>query len=603
MKSTTQAYREEMERPLRNQSVVEVIFQNSDPEALTDGVWSDNGHVSWSEQETLNFDYDYGPTVCTSEQNRCVFGDRFFFPTKSQSGIKDGMVSSIIASGKNEPNTSAVFTRRFSIPHSFMGVEVTFDSRCKEWPDAVSVTYRLQSGRTVSNMFYSLDNVRSFLKIPGEDVVEISIAPKYIIPGHRARLEKVTFGQERIFKNNDIVQLRQKHDVDPLSRRAPKEEFSFSILDFQREFDYDNPAGAYKYISEHPPVAVRYGIMGAGSKAEWLKEDRYIMAGKPEFENNIVTFKATGLSGSMSGTFYKSKLGRKNLYDMAEEVLFDAKLTPKSDGGNPWVIHPSLKNMYTDGVLPIQSHVKCLQTIAHAARCRLYTDDENVFHLDPFSIPAQADSGFSLDFNSIMDRSLKTNKIAALKDVHVKIYGFAAAEQTSKLFEGTTEERVLHVEFRAATNVKVLVDGSPATSAVIYAQAADVTLPGGTHTVKVEGNSLTQNATVYVLHVNATGDDDEETNPLITDLNAARALATHVSSYIKLRNTYDVSYRGNPELEVGDAISMQTEYTKDMDALILTDEINFNGSLSGRLKLKGFGSASTKQYSEEAADE
>ena len=57
--------------------------------------------------------------------------------------------------------------------------------------------------------------------------------------------------------------------------------------------------------------------------------------------------------------------------------------------------------------------------------------------------------------------------------------------------------------------------------------------------------------------------------------------------YLQMRNTYDTTYRGNPEMEVGDIIGLQTAYTAEMDALVLVDEITFNGSLSGKMKVKG----------------
>ena len=50
---------------------------------------------------------------------------------------------------------------------------------------------------------------------------------------------------------------------------------------------------------------------------EWLKPDRYVLDGKPSASNSQATFTGTGLIGSLSGKFYKSKLGRKNLYDIA----------------------------------------------------------------------------------------------------------------------------------------------------------------------------------------------------------------------------------------------------------------------------------------------
>ena len=87
--------------------------------------------------------------------------------------------------------------------------------------------------------------------------------------------------------------------------------------------------------------------------------------------------------------------------------------------------------------------------------------------------------------------------------------------------------------------------------------------------------------------VNLDGEIDKEENPLITNDEMCSALANHVMKYLQMRNTYEASYRGNPELEVGDIIGLQTLYTDEMDALILVDEITFNGSLSGKMKVKG----------------
>ena len=83
------------------------------------------------------------------------------------------------------------------------------------------------------------------------------------------------------------------------------------------------------------------------------------------------------------------------------------------------------------------------------------------------------------------------------------------------------------------------------------------------------------------------GETDVEENPLITSDGMSDALAEHVAKYLQMRNTYDASYRGNPELEAGDIIGLQTRYTDDMDALLLVDEIEFNGSLKGKVKVKG----------------
>lgn len=64
----------------------------------------------------------------------------------------------------------------------------------------------------------------------------------------------------------------------------------------------------------------------------------------------------------------------------------DADLTLTAQGTHPWVIDPTLKQMFTTAALPIDSHMNCLQLIAHACRCRLFTDDDNIIHIKPFGV-------------------------------------------------------------------------------------------------------------------------------------------------------------------------------------------------------------------------
>lgn len=158
----------------------------------------------------------------------------------------------------------------------------------------------------------------------------------------------------------------------------------------------------------------------------------------------------------------------------------------------------------------------------------------------------------------------------------------------SKLFEGTATDTELHVEFSAlAQDVEITVGGGTLISAEIYGRAADLKLSSGVKHVTITGTRLNESSIVTTYPASNSGEVDVEQNPLITSDAMANALANHVRSYLQMRNTYDTSYRGNPELEPGDVIGLQTRYTDEIDALILTDEIRFNGALRGTLKLKG----------------
>ena len=198
------------------------------------------------------------------------------------------------------------------------------------------------------------------------------------------------------------------------------------------------------------------------------------------------------------------------------------------------------------------------------------------------------ETDFTLDFSSIAEKSQSISKIDQLKAVTVARYAYTADSEAQKLYEETTTKTQLHVEFSGlAQDIQISVSGGSVVSQAIYARAADLVLSSGTKTVTITGKTLSENSVVVSYPVALEGEVDKEENPLITNDTMCNALADHVKSYLTMRNTYDADYRGNPEMEVGDIIGLQTAYTPEMDALILVDEITFNGSLSGKMKVKG----------------
>lgn len=747
MKSVSNAYKASMKAMLRNRSYVRITFGNVDTTAATDGEWESNGAASISEFETVDYAYQYGDTYVSLELNRWALdGKSLLVPTGED--VQDGFISSLMSDAEGNFTTPPVITREFSLKHIFPGLTLTFDTRQQEWPLEVTADFYL-NGAVVDTQTVSITSVQTTISTTATEVDKVTITFDRCLPYRRPRLENVLYGLNVQFVNKDIVSTQQKHDVDPLSRRLPTETMQFTILDYEHKYDPDNPAGIYAYVDKNSPIEIQFGYELPDGSVEWLKPDNYVLNAKPSAQNNQATFNGTGLIGSLTGTFYKSKLGSKSLYDMAQEVLLDAGLTLTEQGENPWEIDDALKDMFTTAALPIDTHMNCLQLIAHAACCRLYTDDDNIIHIRPFGVTVigiyngvWADNGhvwfsewdtidkgntaentyatfelnrwtlggdsqiilpdsnagqrgyiseamtgadgsftnppvftktfdvphdlpvlairfdtvlnefpgavqvkyyhddtlldtqtaaidsvevyvssnlaiectkievtmignlpyrrgrvtkvyyretdFTLDFTSIGENSQKISKIDELKSVSVARYSYTASNDTSTLYEGTTTETELHVEFSGlAQDVQISVSGGTLVSSNIYARAADLVLSSGTKTVTITGKTLTENSVVVSYPVAQSGEIDKEENPLITNDTMCQALANHVKSYLQMRNTYEASYRGNPEMEVGDIIGLQTLYTDEMDALILVDEITFDGSLSGKMTVKG----------------
>lgn len=199
------------------------------------------------------------------------------------------------------------------------------------------------------------------------------------------------------------------------------------------------------------------------------------------------------------------------------------------------------------------------------------------------------ETDFSLDFDSIKQSTQTVSKIEKLRNVLVNEYTYAQENDSSELYSGTTESKELHIEFNeVATNVTVTVTPSSALKSYdLYGRAIDLHMNSGSKTIMITGKTLTEKSVTHTYSVNVNGEDDAEENPLITNSTMADALAEHIESYLQLRNTYESDYRGNPELEVGDIIGVETQFSSERYGLVLVNSLEFNGGWSGTLTVKG----------------
>lgn len=746
---------------MRNHSYVNISFGNIDVTAGTDGTWV-GSHLPWSTFPSLDYDHIYERTVATCELNRWTLnGSQVVRPNSAQ---EFGWISDALSD--SDGNVSATLTREFASGHSLAGVTFTFDSLTNEFPveGTLSFTDDLEDTDSVT---FNPTEVVTPVSLVKEGVVSVTASFTKMLPYRRPRVLTTIWGIGNSYSNDDLVNVSESVDVDPMSRRLPSEKVSFTILDYEHKYDPDNPNGVYSTINRGAPITIAYGYELDDGSIEWLASDTYSLDNKPTFKNSQVTFTGIGMLAMMTNIYYKGVLGTTSFYDLAEDVLQDAGLTPTPSGDDPWDIDDSLKTMYTTAPMPIQTHAACLQMIAHACNCRLYTDENNIIHIKPFGVTpvgvfsgtfsddghtwysswqnvdygvesedvvatlelnrwvlgtpqniagnatitngyvsdqmsgsdgamtatwtkyfdvshdvpkvvitfdevlgeypdtilvkyyeadgtlidtltdhpnsvtytvesevedcsyftvevtdtkipyrrsrvsrvAYFETDFSLTRDSMKQNTPVTSKLERLKNVTVAVYTSTPSSQpieyqnevdiesmsttsqvsyrTTKLYEGYTTETSLHVGFQLATNVQITVSGGTLVSSNIYARAADLTLSSGTKYVLIQGVSLNETSEVFTYAFGTSGEDDIEENVLITNKAMADAHAAHVGEYLTLRNTYDAEYRGNPELEAGDIISTETMYDNIVYGIILVDTMSFNGSLSGKLKVKG----------------
>ena len=337
-----------------------------------------------------------------------------------------------------------------------------------------------------------------------------------------------------------------------------------------------------------------------GGVTEWVHGGRYYLAGRPTADGLTARFTAQDALTGLTETFWKGVYHPtgKNLYELAVEVLTDSGLAPFDPNGPPWRLWDGLADFTTGAPLPAKPHRELLQLIAHAACCVLYTDREGYLCIEPL---CAQQTGRLIDFHELLARP-KVSLTPVLRAVECPAYTYLPEEKVSELHkedvsvEGTAR---LMLTFPQAAEVSVAVEGARVVSQTLWAGAAELALEGsGTAHIVVTGRKLAQSRRIVTAEAqrqvalserDGASDGLTETldNPLITDAAHARLVAEWVRDWLLLRGTYEAEYRGSPELDPGDLIRLENQFSPEpAPARVLRSELVYNGSLRGRLEVK-----------------
>lgn len=90
----------------------------------------------------------------------------------------------------------------------------------------------------------------------------------------------------------------------------------------------------------------------------------------------------------------------------------------------------------------------------------------------------------------------------------------------------------------------------------------------------------------YTLNLNPIGECLEIENPLITTQEMAETLAEWLGQYYKNNVSYSVEYRGDPRLNAGDIIHVESAKRNSLQVVVESNNVSFNGAFSGSVVMR-----------------
>lgn len=628
MQSVTDAYRAEMQQAILGAAQMQVELSVVDVDAARNATASREGQMYWSDVKSALADKGAQKTSYVTFEPGRWKADGILRIADDPEGalLSEGYVSKAVSGEDGRfsavPVLLLTFTQLVSVP----ALTFRFDQMAGEWCSQLQITtWKGQSQLAQHTIQPDAVEYQALLRLDGFDWLSIAFL-QTSRPCRRARLSRLMFGMELMFDSKKLSEATQIMEVDPIGRRLPTETFSFSVVNIDHitdkihgMYDPDNPNGIWKYFEQRNPITVKYGQqitkgmrwndlaalnwsdtvnsgwleLYKGDFVEWMPGGRFYLTSQPTTDGLYATFEATGTIGILDGTYYKGIWDGNphSLYELAQAVLEDADPPRQYKEQQPWSIWEGLKQITTMAPLPVKSHRECLQLIAHAGCCVLYTDRSGMIRIEP---DKSQQTDVEVGLACILESAPKVEKTASLLQVECPATIYTPAAEVSQVHKGSYQmngKLTLHLTWEPAAEIVVRCEGAAVVSQKLYAAAGDFVLEGSSiAALLIEGKKLetsTQNAVAAVQDADKNATAETLDNPIITDLSRASEVARWVRDYLLRRNVYTCKTRGNPEFDPMDRIQLGTEWADRVPVQVVKNQLNYSGGgLTGEMVCK-----------------
>lgn len=329
-----------------------------------------------------------------------------FFPPKSGTYFNNGYVTK---------NFCEPVTIRFDQEYDIRGLTIDFS---KNYPVDFTVTNGKETLTVTNN-----DEQRWITDFIFSNTDYLTITPsrmRYV--GNRLRINQMYMGVGINFENTKILNSTHTEHVSPITEELPSTDFSMSVENFNRMFDVENTKSAINYLEIGQEVTAKYGYELDNGSVVWM-DGCVVRLSDWSANDKTMQFSAKDKLSDLEGIYYHGRYYTSGItaYDLSVDVFTDAGLEPIE-----YYVDDFLKNVMFKNPLPVASHKECLQIIANASRCRLYTDRQGIIRIVPNITASIAPERMEIQSNGTTEFSNLKNLVKGDSKVH---YGTFAREQ------------------------------------------------------------------------------------------------------------------------------------------------------------------------------
>lgn len=593
MINVSSEYFNSINAPMRLQTNFVIGLGVENTEMAQNSVYSDNGHMRYSNVNSLKNLYATNKIYTTAEPNMYIL-DGLHEITPSQDTFQ-GYCSDLVSGDDSTFSATPIIYITSDNEYDLIGFTIRFDEENNDYPTDFDIEYYSKAGALLRKA-----NITNNTQTQYIDDVETNGVNKIAVKfykthnyGRRIRVTRITLGiYEEIYGGggaNTIKSISHTTEISPLSKEIPANNFSFVVFDEQGLYNAENPTGIWKYTKKGQIATLKYIQTLENGKTESVVGGRFYLTDRPSTEDTDAKFEAISRLESLEQTYNEGKyyVDGRNYYNLFADLFTYAGLE-----SGEYEIDEDLKNISTLIPLPKENVKTCIQLLCQSCGKIAYEDTTGKIWIKDNNSTIDE---YNLALNQNYSYPKYTLETANVRNIIMTKYTPTVSEETSELAKTTftlTGQSEVVVAYDLSTNHTYTITGGTVTSGEFYGYCCKlkITPSADTNSIQltISGNKIDITDVNLIYPVNSNGSDCELDFRMLSQDNVANILFPIYKKYLSEQKRYEISYRGNPELRANDIIQIATRFSEQINAMILKSSYEWNNGASGTLELKNY---------------
>jgi len=490
------------------------------------------------------------------------------------------------------------------------GFNVVGDSKRGEYP--VDFEIRLYSGNTLKFTQTVTDNTLIDWHINITPVTEVTKLvleiQRWSHAGRQVKIVEFFTSLREIYEDNAVIFLRVVEEREVSQGSLPVGNISANQVEVRldnssREFDVGSGSALSEFLRPNRRIKPYLGIEHDNGVKEWVPLGVFWSKewSVPRDKVYVQTVGQDRLEFLQRSTYSTSQVQvNKTLYDLAVAIFQDVKLRPDEYQIDSELKQFTIPYAYFESI----SHREALRLIAEASLGQVYCDRHGVIRLESFSSRPGQGEEITADNYFKKDRPIKWGEIANFIEIETQPLKPDVLQEVYKSSEpvniGAGQRKVITARYNetpcidATATLESAPPGCIIEQAVYYAWGAEITVysptTAGTFVLVINARPL------KVLNKEKIIAKDDVSiinngiiryvypeNPLVqTPLMAQNIADRLLQSFKDPRRDVELEWRGNPALELGDAVIIR-EMQDWEQFFTVRQELEYDGALKAQL--------------------